>query len=135
MFRNPTNILHFHSPVYRGYPHVLLEEPDLTCAILGTNSDHNGLTSLDDLWSADRNPSVLSTLIQWLGRPNLGFRQRGLTIFLIVNYAMPLRPSLQPMHEDHFGNNIKILHITHEQQQTNTFIQYKAMNQPKMCEK
>ncbi|KAG4991357.1 hypothetical protein JHK87_024814 [Glycine soja] len=30
MFRNPTNILHFHSPVYRGYPHVLLEEPDLT---------------------------------------------------------------------------------------------------------
>ncbi|KAG5012725.1 hypothetical protein JHK86_024986 [Glycine max] len=84
MFRNPTNILHFHSPVYRGYPHVLLEEPDLTCAILGTNSDHNGLTSLDDLWSADRNPSVLSTLIQWLGRPNLGFRQRASCASLFV---------------------------------------------------
>ena len=39
------------------------------------HSNHNGLTPLDDPRSADRNPSVLSTLIQWLGRPNFGCTQ------------------------------------------------------------
>ncbi|KAG4939132.1 hypothetical protein JHK86_045273 [Glycine max] len=31
MFHNLTKILHFHSPLYRGCPPVLLEEIDFTC--------------------------------------------------------------------------------------------------------
>jgi len=37
---------------------------------------HNGLTTFDDLQSGDRNPSVLSTLLQWLGCLNLDCRER-----------------------------------------------------------